>query len=202
MSRRDIRQQIMYGLERLFTSRRFHEITLEDVAKEAQVGKGTIYRYFQNKDDLFFNTVASGFDDLCELLRKNVPENAPFYEKLLSACVEISSFFDRRRQLFGMMQIEERRMYWCKGNIREKWTTRHKKLVAAVAEIIGKGVAEGQIRPDIPAEVLASFLLAMLRTRAHTLGDAPKAMLQHELLLDLFCRGAGRGEESTKKVDR
>ena len=36
-------RRIMEAAERLFTSRRFHEITLEEVAQAAKVGKGTIY---------------------------------------------------------------------------------------------------------------------------------------------------------------
>jgi AcrR family transcriptional regulator len=197
MARRNRREQIMQAVEKLFTSRRFHEITLDDVAQAARVGKGTIYRYFQDKDDLFFQTATSGFDDLCELLRREVPENNPFVEQLISACVQISRFFNQRRQLFQMMQVEEDRMYWFKGTIRDRWMTKRKNLVAALAEIIRKGVREGKVRNDIPAEVLATFFLGMLRTRARDLANAPEVMPRNELLVDLFCRGVGRREENT-----
>jgi len=52
-------------VEKLFTSRRFHKITVDDVAQAAQVGKGTIYRYFQNKDDLFSQTAPALFSGAC-----------------------------------------------------------------------------------------------------------------------------------------
>ena len=39
------------------------------VKSEAKVGKGTIYLYFENKDDLFFQTATWGFEELCELLK-------------------------------------------------------------------------------------------------------------------------------------
>ncbi len=179
----------MGAVEKLFTSRRFHEVTLDDVAQAAGVGKGTIYRYFEDKDDLFFQTAISGFDDLCALLRGKKPEDTPFGEELLSACVEISTFFDRRRQLLRMIQVEEGRMHWCEGSIRERWMAHRKKLVAAVGEIIARGMAEGEIRSDISAEVLAGFLLGMLRTRAHDFADAPEGARRYELIVDLFCRG-------------
>lgn len=195
MAPQNKREQIMQAVEKLFTSRRFHEITLDDVAQAARVGKGTIYRYFQDKDDLFFQTATSGFDDLCELLRREVPENNPFVEQLISACAQISGFFNRRRQLFQMMQVEEDRMYWFRGTIRDRWMAKRKHLVAALAEIIRKGVREGKVRTDIPPEVLANFFLGMLRTRARDLTNAPEAMQRHELLVDLFCRGASLLEE-------
>jgi len=113
--------------------------------------------------------------------------------------MQISSLLDSVRQLFQMMQAEESRIYWCRGTIREKWMEKRKKFVAAMAEIINKGVAEGKIRPDVRAEALASFLLGMLRTRARDQADFPEEMLRHELLVDLFCRGAGRGKHSEKQ---
>jgi len=197
MAPQNRREQIMQAVEKLFTSRRFHEITLDDVAQAARVGKGTIYRYFQDKDDLFFQTVTSGVDDLCDLLRREVPEKNPFVEQLIKACGQISGFFKRRRQLFQMMQAEEDRMHWFKGTIRDRWMEKRRNLVAAVADIIRKGVSEGKVRTDIPAEVLANFFLGMLRTRARDLANTQGVMQRHELLVDLFCRGAGRHEENT-----
>ncbi len=196
MRRRNRQEQIKQAVEKLFTSRRFHEITLDDVAQVAQVGKGTIYRYFQDKDDLFFQTATSGFDDVCSLLRRKVPDNTSFVEQLASACVEISGFFNRRRQLFQMMQAEEDRIYWFTGTIRDRWMEKRKNLVAAVAEIMRKGIGEGKVRNDIPAEVLANFFLGMLRTRARDLANAPEVTPRDELLVDLFCRGASPHEDN------
>ena len=73
MENSDKRQSIMQTAERLFKSRRIHEITLDEVAQKAKVGKGTIYLHFQNKDDLFFQVATSGFDELCGLVREQVP---------------------------------------------------------------------------------------------------------------------------------
>lgn len=198
MPRGDRRREIMQAAEKLFTSRRFHEITTDDIAQAAKVGKGTIYRYFQNKDDLFFQVATSGFDELCELVRDEIPENAPFAEQLLKASSQISSFFGRRRQLFRMMQSEDARLSWCKGNHREHWMAQRKKLVGAVASIIDRGVAEGEVRADIASDVLAAFFLGMLRTRARDLADAPEKVRRHEVVVDLFCRGAGGRKETEK----
>jgi len=38
---------------RLFGTQRFHEVRMEDIAAEAAVGKGTLYRYFQDKEELY-----------------------------------------------------------------------------------------------------------------------------------------------------
>ena len=104
------RHLIMQAAEKLFTSRRFHEITMEDVAAAADVAKGTIYLYFRDKEDLFAQTCTAGLEEMCELLEP-VPEEAPFAEQLLGACRQFSEFFERRHQLMRMMQAEEARMF-------------------------------------------------------------------------------------------
>jgi AcrR family transcriptional regulator len=38
---------------RLFGTQRFHEVRMEDIAAEAAVGKGTLYRYFSDKEELY-----------------------------------------------------------------------------------------------------------------------------------------------------
>jgi TetR/AcrR family transcriptional regulator, fatty acid metabolism regulator protein len=176
MNEADKRQRIMQAAEKLFASRRFHEITTDDVAHEAKVGKGTIYRYFRDKDDLFFETANSGFDELCDLLRDHVSKKDGFAQQLLQACVQISQFFQRRRELFEMMQTEDGRMSFCAAPLRDRWLEKRKRLVDVLSSILSGGVREGVIRPDVPADVLANFLLGMLRTRARDLRDYPESV--------------------------
>src|SRR5437764_13482752 len=38
---------------RLFGGQRFHEVRMDDIAAEAAVGKGTLYRYFADKEELY-----------------------------------------------------------------------------------------------------------------------------------------------------
>jgi AcrR family transcriptional regulator len=197
MAREDRRRQIMQAAEKLFSSRRFHEITTDEVARAAGVGKGTMYRHFRDKDDLFFQTAMAGFDELCDLLHERVAQADPFPEQLLSACREIVEFFENRWQLFRMMQAEEFRLALSKGAVYERWMEHRKKLIVALAEIIRCGVSEGQVRGDVPPEVLANFLMGMLRTRTRDLKGAPAAVRRLELVIDLFCRGAGNSAAAT-----
>jgi len=181
----------MRAAEGLFTSRRFHEITLDDVAREAGVGKGTIYRYFTNKDDLFFQTAMNGFDELCDLLESAAPGDGPFAKQLLSACKQIGTFFRKRRPLFRMMQNEESRMHWCRGELRRQWTSHRKRMASAVANIIRRGIEKGAVREDIPAEFLAGILLGMLRTHARNLAETLGESGSLQIVVDLFLQGAG-----------
>jgi AcrR family transcriptional regulator len=192
MEATDKKHVIMQTAERLFTDRRIHEITLDEVAREARVGKGTIYRYFEDKDDLFFQVATSGFDELCTLLQKNVPSDAPFPERLLQMTLAVSAFFQHRRQMFQMMQSEDARMPGCKSTLRNRWLRHRKRLIGAVANILGEGVAEGIVRDDISPEVMAHLFLGMLRARNHDLSDMPEDERRHDRIVDLFLYGSAR----------
>ena len=189
MARNDKKNQIMRVVEKLATNRRFHEITLDEVAETAGVGKGTIYRYFVDKDDLFFQAATSGFDELCELLKRTVPSDKSFTEKLLNGCKQITRFFAARRQLLQMMQTEANLAYWRKGKNRQCWLDKRKMLVNALADIFCDGIAEGTVRTDISAEVMATYLLGLLRTRARDLQDVPENMKNCKLLVEMFLNG-------------
>ncbi|HUV40753.1 MAG TPA: TetR/AcrR family transcriptional regulator [Sedimentisphaerales bacterium] len=189
MVRNQKRKQIMRVVEKLAANRRFHEITLDEIAEAAGVGKGTIYHYFKDKDDLFFEVATSGFNELCELLKQKVQHNSSFSEELLNACGQVSKFFASRRQLLQMMQNEAGLVYLRRGKVRQRWLAKRKMLVNALADILSDGIAEAAVRSDVPAEVLATLLLGMLRTRARDLGSIPDNLKSDELLVNLFLNG-------------
>jgi AcrR family transcriptional regulator len=167
------------------------------VAREAGVGKGTIYRNFVDKDDLLFQMATSGFDELCDILKQKIPENGRFEQKLLRACKHISRFFAGRRQLFQVMQSDTAQIYWPRGKFHNKWMQQRHKLVSAVANILSEGVRERVVRSDISADVLAAFLLGMLRTRGRELPEVSESVKSHELLVNIFLKGAGPNLEDS-----
>src|SRR3990172_8809247 len=73
------RQAIIECAGRLFASRPFHKVTLDDIAAEAGVGKGTLYVYFPSKEELFSSVVREGFGQIVDQLKRRLagPEISP-----------------------------------------------------------------------------------------------------------------------------
>ena len=46
------RQQIMIAAKRVFYNKGFAKVTMEDIAREAELSPGTLYLYFKSKDEL------------------------------------------------------------------------------------------------------------------------------------------------------
>ena len=193
----DKKQRIMEAAVRLFRSLEFHEITLDEVAREADVGKGTIYLYFSDKDDLFFQTAVAGFDEMCERLKASATVGAPFRERLVTMCETISDFFRARRPLFRMILTEGERALGRRPSLRERWLERRKKMSAIVKDIVALGAASGDVRADVPAEILSEYLLGMLRTRSWELEDQPESLRTLGSVVDLFLNGAAGPRRAT-----
>jgi hypothetical protein len=58
------------------------------------------------------------------------------------------------------------------------------------------------VRSDIPAEVLAGFLLGMLRTRAREMAQVPRSSKEYSVMVDLFFNGACAQNGSSMTSDR
>jgi AcrR family transcriptional regulator len=192
------KERIIKAAARLFTRRRFHEITLDEVAQAAKVGKGTIYLYFEDKDDLFFQTATAGFDDLCALVRRHARARGPFAERLARMCREVAEFFEERREIFAFIQAESAWIPAGKGKVFVRWLERRHELETAIAAILEEGVDEGAVRADVPAATLAMYLMGMLRTRFHDLAGAPASQRSFDLLVELFCNGAAKPVREVK----
>jgi len=184
------KRQIMRKSEVLFASRRFHEITLDEVAAAAGVGKGTIYRYFDSKEALYSQTVVAGLEELRDLLERKVPSDAPFRDRLLAVCREISDFHQNRRSLFRMIQAEEVRLSGERGHQHSTWIEHREKILSILERILQDGVREGRVRVDIPPSILGGFLLGMIRTRVRSLEAMPEELRGYDILVDVFLSGA------------
>lgn len=190
MGKPEKERRIVRAAERLFTRRRFHEVKMDDVSRVAGVGKGTIYRYFKDKDDLFLRVVTSGFGELCGLLEETASGDLPFRAQLTGVVSHICDFFVRRRPLMRVMHSEHARLAAAKGAMRGAWTRRRRKLTRVVSEVVRRGAACGEVRRDIPADALAAYLLSMLRS--HLRRDRPARSRRRIVaeVIEVFLHGA------------
>ena len=183
------REQIMKAAEELFVSRRFHEITMDEIAHRAGVGKGTIYRYFEDKEDLFSEVAMAGYDALCRLVEQGAVPDADFEAALIRVCTGIREFFHVRHRLWHLMQAEDRRQFWRRGGDREKRAAHRRKLMQALVGVLRRGVDEGAIRADMSLSALALLLLGMIRNSVCTHDES--SSLSAPEVVELFLRGAG-----------
>lgn len=57
-----MREKITQTAEKLFTTKGYYQTSMDDIANEAGVAKGSLYYHFKNKSQLFCETVIAGLD--------------------------------------------------------------------------------------------------------------------------------------------
>jgi AcrR family transcriptional regulator len=197
----DKRKRILRAAEKLFTTRRFHEVKLDDIVRDAHIGKGTIYRYFESKDDLLFQTALDGLDELQEVLERSIPAEGNFEEQILHAFRIIGRFSEKRRQWYRIMQAEANRMRCRRGQFRRRWRESRGRVATQLVGILQRGVAEGKVRKDVPPEAMAQVLLTMVDVRSRDMGDLPEKARSNEMLIDLFCHGVSPTDGVSTAID-
>lgn len=78
---------------RLFAERGFARTTLEAIASEVGVGRRTLFRYYQSKNDIPWGQFDRTLDHFRALLRAQ-PEHAPVHETVHRAVIEFNRFTD------------------------------------------------------------------------------------------------------------
>lgn len=82
------RQAIYEAARRLFADRGFDNVTVAEVAREANVSEVTVFNYFPSKEDLFYGGMHFFEEELLEAVRDRKPSEAPvkaFRRKLLES---------------------------------------------------------------------------------------------------------------------
>jgi AcrR family transcriptional regulator len=92
---------------RLFGTQRFHEVRMEDIAAEAEVGKGTLYRYFNDKDELYLALLERSSRQFLARMEEEKARAAGPREQLEAVVAAILAFFDERPHLLDLIQRAE-----------------------------------------------------------------------------------------------
>jgi AcrR family transcriptional regulator len=151
------RSAIMTAAVRLFSRKPFHEVLLDDVAAAAKVGKGTLYLYFKNKEDLYDSLVLEGFSQIVDRLATLAEEEwDSSVDHLRRMVAELVGWARANPRFFVMM------MQGASDRVRPRLSRKRKELGQQYGVVLRRGVERGEIDDPRPA-LTAQFLPACVR---------------------------------------
>ncbi|MEJ2641781.1 MAG: TetR/AcrR family transcriptional regulator [Desulfosarcinaceae bacterium] len=153
------RVKILTAAAELFAAQPFHKVCLSDVAEAAAVGKGTLYTYFKNKEDLYLSVLYSGFTRLVERLRTWIGEGVHNPMENLEAVIqEIVAFAYQNPHHFKLMHSVLKHQ----GVDRSKWEGTRRELLDLIEAVIREGNRQGLFDDPHP-ELTARFIPGCVR---------------------------------------
>jgi AcrR family transcriptional regulator len=192
-------REIMAAARSLLEQRAPEAMTMEEIAATAGVAKGTLYLYFQSKDDLIQALITQvGENILRDLEAALVAPGAP-PEKLIRLVSVLLEYLNRERLLFP---IYARELVRGEGESQDGFRRRFQELeeqfVALMTDLFAEGIAAGQFIPANP-RLLTFLIRGLIRATGYyqkSEGQTDAAKEALPVILTLISSGLIREKQS------
>ena len=160
--------------------------TLDQIARAAGVGIGTLYRHFPTREALVEALYRKDLADLCgaadELLKSRAPERA------LRAWMDVfANYVAAKREMADAL-----RAVFAAGSVTVSQA--REELTVAVRTILDAGVADGTLRDDVRPEDIVALIVGAFTATSLAGGQEQRARM-FDLLVDAV-RRPGRASQA------
>ena len=178
---------ILEAAASVFARKPFHAVLIDEIASDAGIGKGTIYRYFETKDELYFATTLHVLDSLAHVLAQALPQERSSARRLERIAIETLRFYWERRFLFPFLDNDGLSVR------RDALLKRREAILRFAQEAILAGIERRELR-GVDARIGAELFLGMVRSA--NLFRRPEDSLEDLVaqILSVFLEGVGRRE--------
>ncbi|MEG0970673.1 MAG: TetR/AcrR family transcriptional regulator [Acidaminococcaceae bacterium] len=208
-------ERILLAAEDVFSRKGYVQSTLDEIIKLADTGKGTVYKYFQSKDNLFYVLIKRKNEGFVAALQKIILTEGTIHQKLAAYLETMIIFFTANSTLWQILFYERtggsRGWHMVKDeegkpNIVVSWgaqpseeeaeqTQRYFEIIfssiSLLEQLLDEGVAQGIIKGDrkmsIPAGNLYGGLAMTMFHGKEEQEEDPCALAQ--LITDRFLYG-------------
>jgi AcrR family transcriptional regulator len=143
------RMEIIDAAEEIFFAKGFEETTVEDIAARAELSKGTIYIYFEGKEDLHDAVVERGMNILSGMFREAVDSEKTGLLKTRAIGEAYMKFYREQKRYFdALMRFETHEREAIAGD----------DPLLLVVDALKAGIEDGSIRYDIDPVKMAIIL--------------------------------------------
>ncbi|MCU1348711.1 MAG: Transcriptional regulator, TetR family, partial [Acidobacteria bacterium] len=182
------RQSIQEAVIRLMCRDGLKSVTMERVAQEVGIAKGTVYLHYRDKQDLLDAVKESSLAPLSAKIDEIFATATTPDRKLRAYALRYLTYFDERRDLFRIL-LYEREVTRVQGSRYQ--ADRYRHLVEGTAGVIREGIADGSFREVNAHHVAAMFVEASIAIVNQRLLTHHPAAVEDDaaLIADVFLRG-------------
>jgi len=160
-SRLERRRRILAAARKVFVRDGYASARMDDVAAEAKVGKGTLYQYFQGKEDLFATLVLEVARHSLEAIGRSgtAKDPAKAFRDAIALTVDaaLRENLDLYRLFFDFWGAAARR-----EDARLRLREISERFTGMMGELVREGQRVGQFRSDVDVDQLVQVLGAAI----------------------------------------
>ena len=178
------RKAIVSSAIKLFSKKGLKDTSIADIMKEAQLGIGTFYNYFESKDELLRSLLNQIALDIRQYFIKTSQEKKLQAEVLEAVVLYSANLLEKNRFILPlfMLAIDKSALSSTNHTVIEK-PLLFKDLFN---DIIQAGQATGEFRTDIPSEIITEMFHSLFQTASFsTLPIKYQDNIRYKLILIL-----------------
>lgn len=174
------RRQLLEALLHLLETRPYEQVTIREVAREAEVGYATFFRHYASKDALLHDLAAG---QIADLLQRALP--VLFAADIRQSCVALFTYVDERRALWSALLTggaatmlkqeftdQARRLAQTTPHVAG-WLPDELRIIFSVSATVEILAWWLQQEPDFPLDHMADILDRLVVTPAMSDGASP-----------------------------
>ena len=162
--KRATRKAIITAAVQLFSEKGFEGTSMDELAKAAGVGKGTIYGYFQTKREIFMAFCEEELDYALDAVAEANDPDAPLLEQLVTLFMSQFDFVTANRD-FGRIILRE--MMYPDEETADKSQELVDRYLTGVGEILDRATARGELKSDLSKLITIGHLYAIYNIAVH-----------------------------------
>ncbi len=139
------RKAIVEAARQVFSEKGYNGTTVDNVATKSEFAKATLYKFFRNKEELYFSVVEDVFREINEIAEKAMQEPLPVREKFGLFVHTLITHFADHADFFRLLMREVGRinMAGWKGS---QHAVIHERLNTILATELERGIKMKEIR--------------------------------------------------------
>ena len=158
------RAEILDAATVVFSKHGFAAADVQEIANKTGVGKGTVYRYFPSKEELFLAAVDHGMRNLKLAVDAAAASAKQPLDRIAEGVLAYLTFFDERPEIVELL-VQERANF--RDRQRPTYFVHREANMGAWQDLYGELIRSGTFR-DIPVdrigEVISDLLYGMMFT--------------------------------------
>lgn len=158
----DRKQLIIAAATKSFSLFGYKATTMDQVAKLANVGKGTIYTFFKNKEELFEEIVSTVIKEMKAAAEETKDDERSFYENAHQALYRILEF--RKEHQLAIKLFQEKRELGT-PEVLEVTKRVEQAIVDYIKEKIHVAIEKGEIKhcdPELTAFIMLKLYISLI----------------------------------------
>ena len=149
-ARQATRERLLAAAAREFARRGVERANIDAISAAAGYGKGTVYNYFDSKEELFVAVVRAACEQAT--VSASTPAGASARDRLRAI---LGSFCAWARANEDLAKVLVRECLMGTPGLQVRMPAAEEPLLAELEEVLREGSAQGEVRDDLPPDQLA-----------------------------------------------